>query len=163
MSFGGTHFSSVQALCSRHTGPSGGLFSGSPFHEGAVRFTGSALLSAAAGRAAFCFIFCLFLICFLLGLIVLAHKDFICYLQQLCGIHPSEAFQLLEVSLDVCTGLSHKGSVNHPLILGCLRVEWGICLGHFTQSFTEIGGSLIRFLDYHCNLGRIGGLFGSHS
>ena len=54
---------------------------------------------------------------------VLVHKDFICYFQKLCGIHPSEAFQLLELSLDVYTGLSQKGSVNHLLILGCLRVE----------------------------------------
>ena len=78
---------------------------------------------------------------------VSVHKDFICYLQELCGILPSEAFQLLEVSLDVCTGSSHKGSVNHPLILGYLRVEWGICPGHVTQSFIEISGSLIWFLD----------------
>ena len=94
---------------------------------------------------------------------VLVHKDFIFYLQELCGILPSEAFQLLEVSLDVFTGLSHKGSVNHSLIFECLRVECGICPGHFTQSFIEIGGSLIQFLDYHCDFGHIGGVFGSHS
>ena len=60
---------------------------------------------------------------------VSVHKDFIHYFQELCGIHPSEAFQLLELSLDVCTGLSHKGSVNHLLILSCLRVEWGCMFG----------------------------------
>ena len=65
---------------------------------------------------------------------VLVHKDFICYFQKLCGIHPSEAFQLLELSLDVYTGLSQKGSVNHLLILGCLRVEGGVCPECFTQS-----------------------------
>jgi len=32
-----------------------------------------------------------------LGFTVSVHKDFICYLQELCGIHPSKAFQLLEL------------------------------------------------------------------
>lgn len=45
----------------------------------------------------------------------------------------------------VCTGLSRKGSIDHLLILMCLRVEWGLCLEHFTQSVIEIGGSLICF------------------
>ena len=101
--------------------------------------------------------------CLQLGFMVLVHKDFICYSQEQCGIHPSEAFQLLEFSLDVCMGLSHKGSVNHPLILGCLRVGQGVCLKCFTQSFIEISGGLLCCLDYHYNFGRIGGLFGSHS
>ena len=86
-----------------------------------------------------------FFICFSLGFMVLVHKDFICYLQELCSIHLSEAFQFLKLSLDVCIGLSHKGSINHLLILGCLRVEWGVCLECFTQSVIEIGGSLICF------------------
>ena len=73
----------------------------------------------------------------------------------------SETFQLLEVLLDVCTGLSHRGSINHPLILRCLRVEGGVCPELFIQSFIEIGGSLTHFLDYHCNFGHIDGLFGS--
>ena len=94
---------------------------------------------------------------------VSVHKDFICYLQWLCDIHPSEAFQLLELSLDVCIRLSHKGRVNHLLILECLRVKWGVCPEHFTQSFIEIGGNLFCFLDYHCNFGHIGELFGFHS
>ena len=69
-----------------------------------------------------------FFICFSLGFTVSVHRDVICYLQELCGIHPTEAFQLLELLLDVCTGLSHKGSLHHPLILGCLRVRGGVCL-----------------------------------
>ena len=94
---------------------------------------------------------------------VSVHKDFICYLQELCGIHPSKAFQLSELSLDVCTGLSRKGSVNHPLILGCLRVGRGVCPECFTQSLIKIGGVLTHFLDYRCNFGHIGELFGSRS
>ena len=65
--------------------------------------------------------------------------------------------------LDVCTGLSRKGSVNHPLILGCLRVGRGVCPECFTQSLIKIGGVLTHFLDYHCNFGHIGELFGSCS
>ena len=63
------------------------------------------------------------------------------------GIHPSEAFRLLELSLGVCTGLSHKGSVNHPLIFCSFRVEQGVCPECFTQSFIKIswGGGLIAF------------------
>ena len=80
------------------------------------------------------------------------HQDFICYLQELCSIHLSEAFQFLKLSLDVCIGLHHKGSISQLLILGCLRVEWGVCLECFTQSVIEIGGSLICFLDHRCNL-----------
>ena len=104
-----------------------------------------------------------FLICFSLGFTVSVHRDSICYLQELCGIHHREAFQLLELPLDVCTGLSRKGSVNHPLILGCLRVKPGVCLERFTQSFIEISEDLIRFLDYCCNFGHIVGFFVSHS
>ena len=103
-----------------------------------------------------------FLICFSLGFTVSVHRDSICYLQELCGIHPSKAFQLSELSLDVCTGLSCKGSVNHPLILGCLRVERDVCPECFTQSLIKIGGVLIRFLDYH-NFGHFGEHFGSLS
>ena len=33
---------------------------------------------------------------------------------------PAKPFQFLELSLDVCTGLSHKARVNHSLILSCL-------------------------------------------
>ena len=104
-----------------------------------------------------------FYICFSLGFMVSVHKDFICYLQELCGIHPSKAFQLSELSLDVCTGLSRKGSINHPLILGCLRVGRGVCPECFTQSLIKIGGVLTHFLDYCCNFGHIGELFGSCS
>ena len=99
--------------------------------------------------------------CLSLGFMVLVHKDFIYYLQEQCGIHPSEAVQLLEFSLDFCTGVSYKASINHPLILGCVRVEQDVCLEHFTLSFIEVGESLIFFLDYRCNFGHIGGLFGS--
>ena len=74
---------------------------------------------------------------------------------------PAKPFQFWELSLDVCTGLSHKARVNHSLILSCLRVKQGLCLEHFTQSFTEIRGGLIHFLDYSCNFAHIGGLFGS--
>ena len=86
-----------------------------------------------------------FLICFSLGFTVSVHRDSICYLQELCGIHHREAFQLLELPLDVCTGLSRKGSVNHPLILGCLRVKPGVCLERFTQSFIKIGGRGVSY------------------
>ena len=99
----------------------------------------------------------------LIGLHGLGSQRFICSLQELCGTHSSETFQLLEVLLDVCTGLSHKGSINHPLILRCLRVERGVCQELFAQSFIEIGGSLIHFLDYHYNFGHIGGHLGSCS
>ena len=98
--------------------------------------------------------------CLQLGFMVLVHKDFMCYSQEQCGIHPSEAFQLLEFSLDVCTGLSYKASINHPLILGCVRVERDVCLEHFTRPFIEVGGSLVFFWGYCCNFGHIGGLFG---
>ena len=74
-----------------------------------------------------CFLFH-FCICFSLGFTVSVHGDFVCCLPELCGIHPTDAFQLSELSLDVCTGLSHKGSIHHPLILGCLRVTCGVCL-----------------------------------
>ena len=92
---------------------------------------------------------------------VSVHKDFICYLEEPCCIHPSKAFQLLELSLDVCTGLSHKGIINHLLILRCLRVQQGVGQEHFTQSFKEIGGGLTHFLDYQCSFGHIDGFFGS--
>ena len=84
----------------------------------------------------------------LAGLHGLSSRSLTCCLQELCGTHPREAFQLLELSLDVCTGLSHKGSVNHLLIFGCLGVQWGVYSERFTQSFIEISGSLISFLDY---------------
>ena len=83
--------------------------------------------------------------------------------EDVCSIHPSKAFWLLELSLDVCTGLSHSGSVNYSLILRSLRVERGVCPECLTRSFIEIGGSLIYFLYYCCNFGHIGGLFDSHS
>ena len=59
--------------------------------------------------------------------------------------------------------LSHKGSVNHPWILGYLRVGPGVCPKCFKQSFIEISGGLLCCLDYRYNFGHIGGLFGSHS
>ena len=131
---GGIHSSNVRSLFNGCTGRSivGGLFLVSPFHEGIVCFTGSELLDAAASRAAFV---SFFFICFSLGLTVSVHKDFIYYLQELCGIHPSEAFQLLEFSLDVCMGLSHKGSINHLLILYCLRVEQGVYPKRFHRNW----------------------------
>ena len=76
-----------------------------------------------------------FFICFSLGLTVSVHKDFTYYLQELCGIHPSEAFQLLEFSLDVCMGLSHKGSINHLSILDCLGVEQGVYPKRFHRNW----------------------------
>lgn len=102
------------------------------------------LLSAAASRAVFRSFFYLLLA----GLHGLGSQSYL--LPPGAVWHSSqEAFQLLELSLDHITGLSHKGSVNHiPLIFGCLGVQWGVYSERFTQSFIEIRGILISFLDY---------------
>lgn len=70
------------------------------------------------------------------------------------SILPSEAFQLLEVSLDVFAGLSHKDSVNHPLLLGVSGLNV-VYVQDTSQAFIDVGGSLIQLLDYHCDFGHI--------
>ena len=107
----GTHSSSVWSLCNRCTG-SGIVVVSSWFplftREQSVSLDLNYTMLLLAGLFS---VSLFFLICFSLGFTVSVHKDFICHFQELCGIHPSEAFQLLELSLDVCTGLSHKGSI----------------------------------------------------
>ena len=99
---------------------------------------GGLFLVSAASRAAFCFIF---FTCFFWASWSQFTKTLFATSRICVTFIPAEAFQLLELSLDVCTGLSHKGSVNHPLIISCLRVKQGLCLEHFTVFHRNSWGS----------------------
>lgn len=128
----------------------------SPFSRETVCFTGPGLPNAAASRTVSLFHSS---ICFSLEL----HGSSLQVLfasSRVGGIHPTEAFQLLELSSNVCTGLSHRGSINHLLILGCLKVKLGVCSECFAQTFIEIGG-LSSGLDYRSSFGHNGGLLAS--